>query len=128
MLPLVIIRKVLIGSLFALLLAGCGATNGKPTVDLIVQDDPVQGWNLYMSTNNFSFTPEELSTGADDNEGYALLTVNGQVITRLYSEWTYMPGLPVGSNTISVTLYHNDHTPVMIEGVEVSDAAVVVAN
>lgn len=110
-----------------LLLTGCSSIAGTPTVDLIVQNDTKAGWNLYLSTNNFSFTPENLSSGSSDNEGYALLTVNGQVITRLYSEWTYLPGLPVGTNTIAVTLYHNDHTPITVDGTEISDAEQVTA-
>lgn len=102
-----------------LLLSACGM--GSPTVDLQVETDGNQGWNLFLDTNNFAFTPEKLMTGADDNEGYAVLIVNGQYITRIYSEWTHIPGLPEGLNTISVSLYHNDHTPVMIDGNEVAD-------
>lgn len=120
-------RLLFAGTLFALLLTGC-SSSGSPTVDLIVQDDPIEGWNLFLSTNNFTFTPEEIATGGvTDNKGYAMLIVNGQVITRLYSEWTYLPGLPVGNNTIGVALYHNDNTPVVVDGVEVSDAEVIVA-
>jgi len=117
----------LAGSVFALLLTGCSG-GGNPTVDLTVKDDPVEGWNLYVETTNFTFTPDEISAPADDNKGYALLIVNGQVITRLYSDWTYLPGLPVGNNTIGIALYHNDHTPVVVDGTEVTDAEVVVAS
>lgn len=114
-----------IGTVFALLLTGC---SGTPSVDLTVHNDPVAGWNLYVDAKNFSYTPEKLSTTADDNEGYAMLIVNGQVITRLYSEWTYLPGLPVGNNSISIALYRNNHTPVTVDDKEVVDTETVVAN
>ena len=94
---------------------------GSPSVDLKVETDDNQGWNLYLDTKNFTFTPEKLTDKADDNEGYAILIVNGQYITRLYSEWTHIPGLPEGVNRINVTLFHNDHTPIQIDGTDVAD-------
>ncbi|NEP18461.1 MAG: hypothetical protein F6J97_16420 [Leptolyngbya sp. SIO4C1] len=107
-----------------------------PTVSLMLYPDPVQGWNLQLETTNFEFAPERVNESSLPNEGHAHLYINGEKVTRLYSEWYHLPSLPPGEHEIVVGLNANGHEALMhddspIEAsvmVEVSDAAAATPN
>ncbi|MEM8810294.1 MAG: hypothetical protein AAGF01_30120 [Cyanobacteria bacterium P01_G01_bin.38] len=80
-----------------------------PTVDLTITPDPVSGWNLQVETTDFAFVPAQVNQKSTPNAGHAHLYINDEKITRLYSEWHYLPSLPPGDHEIVVSLNANGH-------------------
>jgi hypothetical protein len=88
---------------------------GAPQVAITVEQDPVNGWNVTLSTNNFTFTPQMVNGENVDNTGHAHLYVEGVKIARLYGPHFHIPLLPVGDHEISVSLSSNDHSYYVID-------------
>lgn len=89
-----------------------------PSVELNVSEDPTTGWNIQLITENITFTPENASKEHVDGEGHAHLHINGDKITRIYSEWFHIPSdwLDLGTHELMVTLSSNDHRDYSIDG------------
>ncbi|MBE7380679.1 MAG: hypothetical protein F6J95_004640 [Leptolyngbya sp. SIO1E4] len=87
-----------------------------PTVTLAVYPDPVAGWNIEAQTENWDFAPERVNQSSITTEGHAHLYLNGEKLTRLYSEWYYQPSLPPGEHTLTVSLNANGHEALMHNG------------
>lgn len=49
-------------------------------------------------------------------EGHAHIYLNGEKLTRVYSEWYYIPSLPPGEHTLTVGLNANGHEALMCNG------------
>ncbi len=96
-----------------------------PTVALSVTPDPVAGWNVHVQTQNWQFAPEQVNQSSMTTEGHAHLYLNGQKLTRIYSEWFYLPSLPSGQHTISVALNANGHEALMHNGQAIADAVTI---
>lgn len=96
-----------------------------PTVKLIVSKDRKKGWNLNIQTTNFTFAPENVNQPGNYREGHAHLYINGQKITRIYSDWYYLPALESGRDEITVSLNTNDHKTLTVRGKAISDTAIV---
>ena len=80
-----------------------------PSVTVIVHPDARKGWNLEVQTEHFTFTPEQVNDVNQPNVGHGHLYVNGEKITRLYSNWFYLDHLDAGTNEITVSLHANGH-------------------
>lgn len=89
---------------------------GAPQVDIAVEKDPMDGWNVTITTMNFSFTPELVNGEHIDNTGHAHLYVGGLKIARLYGPHFHLPDLPEGAHDISVTLSSNSHDYYVVGG------------
>ncbi|MBR8827459.1 MAG: hypothetical protein DSM107014_06055 [Gomphosphaeria aponina SAG 52.96 = DSM 107014] len=87
-----------------------------PTVDLIVHEDAVKGWNLEVQVTNFQFAPENVNQTSTPTEGHAHLYINGEKITRIYGNWYYLGELAPGQNEITVSLNANGHESLMYNG------------
>lgn len=85
------------------------ANQPTPTVALAVEPDPVTGWNIEVRTENWTFAPERVNQDSVTTEGHAHLYLNGEKITRIYSQWYYQPSLPSGEHTLTVGLNANGH-------------------
>lgn len=89
-----------------------------PTVDLAVEPDPVAGWNVQVTAENFRFAPEEVANPGDWNAGHAHLYLDGKKVARLYGPWFHLTGVEPGDRTLRVTLNTNDHRDLKVgEGV-----------
>ena len=97
-----------------------------PTLDLVIQEDPMAGWNAQLKTTHFTFAPERASTDHIDGEGHAHLYINGEKITRLYGEWYHIGSLPTGENEIRVNLNANNHAAFTVNGEEIEDSVTIV--
>lgn len=97
-----------------------------PTVDLVVHKDPMAGWNLQLKTTHFEFAPERASTDHVDGEGHAHLYIDGEKITRLYSEWYHVGSLSTGTHEVRVNLNANDHAAFTVNGEEIEDTETIV--
>lgn len=99
-----------------------------PSVSVDVIKDEKDGYNIYLKTKNYRFTPEKVNSESIQGEGHAHIYVNGIKVARLYGEWFYLPSneLREGENIIEVTLNSNDHSEWVIDGVHISAEAVVI--
>ncbi|MGI0481726.1 hypothetical protein ACN4EE_13160 [Geminocystis sp. CENA526] len=96
-----------------------------PTIKIIVSPDKVKGWNLEIQSSNFVFKPENINQNSNINEGHGHLYINGEKITRIYSNWYHIPELPKGKNEIKVTLNTNLHEDLMYKGNVIQDVVII---
>jgi len=101
------------------------AGQSVPTVTLTVEPDPVSGWNLHIQTENWAFAPEQVNQTSLPTEGHAHLYVNGEKVTRIYSQWYHLPSLPPGEHRLTVGLNANGHETLTHNG-EPIEASVTV--
>lgn len=93
-----------------------GDMANAPTVDIVLHEDEVSGWNLEIITENFEFSPETVNQDNMSGKGHAHIYVNDEKLVRLYSKWMYLDALPSGETTVSVTLNSNDHRVISVNG------------
>ncbi len=82
-----------------------------PALRIRLSADTMDGFNVFLETQNFRFTPENVDTAPVANEGHAHLYVNGEKVARMYSPWHHLPGklLREGINRLEVEFSTNDH-------------------
>ena len=95
-----------------------------PTVHFVLTKDALDGWNLHITTTNFTFTPEKENQAPVANEGHAHLYING-VLTVVYSPWFHIDSLPAGTDTVTVSLNANDHSIFTYKGIKVQEVQTV---
>ena len=80
-----------------------------PTIDIsLIKNKPF--YQIKTTVNNFNFTPEKNMKNNLPTEGYGKLFINGEYVSRIYSEYHFVKILPVGINEIKVILSTNlDH-------------------
>lgn len=96
-----------------------------PALTVRVDDDPVRGWNLYVGTANFKFTPSDVGGESSPSSGHAHLYINEEPIQRIYSNWTHLPDLPPGTNQVRVTLNANSHETLTTQGQPIEETVTV---
>ena len=74
-----------------------------------VFQDPISGWNLYIETEDFKFTPENVSSKHVPGSGHAHLMINGNKVARIYSNWFHIPQLEYHIKELEITLNSNSH-------------------
>ncbi len=100
---------------------------GKPVPAITVRmdEDKVNGWNLYVGTANFTFTPKEVGGESSYTGGHANLYINDEPSRRIYSTWTHIPTLPPGANEIRVTLNANGYETLTTQDTPIEDSVTV---
>ena len=96
-----------------------------PTIEMVLYEDAVSGWNLQIITTNFSFTPEAVNQENKAGEGHAHIYVNGDKLARLYSPWMHIGKLPAGQVTVSASLNANDHSTLSVGNKPLSAEVVI---
>ncbi len=86
-----------------------------PGVAIQLHKDPMAGWNLQVTPQNFRFAPQNASSADVDGEGHAHVYVNGEKLARLYANWMHIPALPEGAE-VKVSLNTNSHKTLQVEG------------
>ncbi|MEM6436855.1 MAG: hypothetical protein AAF773_23835 [Cyanobacteria bacterium P01_D01_bin.115] len=97
-----------------------------PEVVIDVFADSVAGWNVAVAIANWSFAPEQVNINNLTTEGHAHLYLNGEKLTRLYSEWYYIPELPPGEHVLTVGLNTNTHEALMHDGMPIEASIQVI--
>ena len=92
----------------------------KPSLTLTANKDVMAGWNLQIEPNNFEFAPQRVNQANAVGEGHAHLYINGEKITRLYSNWYYLNNLQPGVHSVMVVLNANNHGTLILQGRKVS--------
>jgi hypothetical protein len=98
---------------------------GAPEVAVEITKDPVDGWNMTVLTENFTFTPNMVNSVNVVNTGHAHLYINDVKIARLYSPYFHIPDLAMGDYEISVNLSTNDHSYYVINGEKIESRVVI---
>ena len=101
------------------------ANQPVPKVSLVIYPDSIAGWNVEVQTENWTFAPEQVNQSSLTTEGHAHLYLNGEKITRIYSQWHYLPSLPPGEHILSVGLNANNHETLMHNGQPIEASVVV---
>ncbi len=86
-----------------------------PSVAIQLHKDPMAGWNLQVTPQNFRFAPQHASAADADGEGHAHVYVNGEKLARLYARWMHIPALPGGAE-VKVSLNTNSHSALLVGG------------
>jgi hypothetical protein len=81
----------------------------KTRVRVVVKTDAMKGYNLYVTTNGFTWAPNHVNQKHKRGEGHAHLYVDGEKLTRLYGPAFYLGELSPGTHAVRVTLNGNDH-------------------
>lgn len=96
-----------------------------PAISVRIDADPVQGWNLYVGTANFTFEPAKVDGESRPTTGHAYLYINDKPVQRIYSTWTHLPTLPGGENVVKVTLNANGHESLTTQGEPIEDSVTI---
>jgi hypothetical protein len=101
---------------------------GQPVPEITVNlyPDPVAGWNLQVQTANWEFAPAAVNTTSNLTEGHGHLYINGEKVTRIYSEWYHLPSLPPGEHVLTVGLNANGHEMLMHDGAPIEASVTVI--
>ena len=92
-----------------------------PSMRIHMAADSMDGFNIFLETENFRFTPQSVDTLPVSNEGHAHLYVNGVKVARMYSPWHHLSTklLREGINRLEVEFSTNDHSVWSIAGVPI---------
>ena len=71
--------------------------------------DGTSAANLKITTEGFTFAPENVNGPHVDGEGHAHVYVDGVKINRVYGPWYHLGGLAPGERSIRITLNANSH-------------------
>ena len=92
-----------------------------PSMRIHMNADSMDGFNIFLETQNFRFTPRSVDTLPVANEGHAHLYVNGEKVARMYSPWHHLSRklLRDGINRLEVEFSTNDHSVWALAGVPI---------
>ena len=85
-------------------------------VDAELIPDTIVGYAVRISTEGFTFTPEDVNGEHVDGEGHAHIYVDGERRGRIYTEWWHLTGLEAGTREVRIELNGNDHAPYEVDG------------
>lgn len=92
-----------------------------PSVNMSVTEDRLNGWNIILETENFTFVPESVGLPHEPGEGHAHLYINDVKADRMYGSYAYIGSLPAGEYTFKVALNTNSHRVYAVNGEEIAD-------
>ncbi len=91
-----------------------------PSVWMEITPDPIEGYNILFNTINFKFTPEHINMDHVMGEGFINLYVNGEKVSRVYSDIFHVDLKNAGTYEIVATLNSNSQSEYCIRGVPIS--------
>lgn len=99
-----------------------------PTITHLVFPDAMDGYNVQILADNFTFTPASINREVVEGEGHAHVYVNGVKIARVYGNWYHLPSalFEPGVNIVSVSLNANDHSEWAVEGEPIASTVRVI--
>ena len=87
------------------------------SLELRAHPDAPGGYNLQVIPAGFAF---------GGGQGYGQLSLDGTLVTRLYTDWQQLPPLEPGTHTVSVALRDNQGRPYHWQGQPVAATITVV--
>lgn len=97
-----------------------------PSVDLIIREDMMGGYNIELNTTGFEFTPQNFGSEHVSGEGHAHLYVDDVKLSRIYSQYSYLPKLTSGEHEVFVTLSTNNHMEYAVDGQTIIDRETII--
>ena len=98
---------------------------GMMSLEVMAHSDPLGGYNLQVMPHGFTFAPQNIDGEHVPGEGYGIVSINGEVHARLYTEWLKLPALDTGVHDIEVRLISNNHMPYRSHSEPVTASAMV---
>ena len=92
------------------------ADEAVPTVAFDITRDSMGGYDVHVTTTNFTFAPQDLGGAPVAGEGHAHLYIDDTLIVML-GDWYHIDALSPGTHTIRVGLFNNDHSAYSVNGV-----------
>ena len=89
-----------------------------PTIAFTITKDTMDGYDVHVTTTNFTFTPEQLNLAAAPGDGHVHLYIDDKLIVML-GPWFHIDTLSSGTHTIRVSLNNNDHSVYTVNGAPV---------
>lgn len=101
-----------------------------PEVDIEVQPDTDDSWDVRLTVDNFRFSPAGAKAKAVEGRGLAYLFVDGRLVSRLRGPDCRIAGelVPRGTHTVTVRLYADDGTVWAVDGDPIESAADITAS
>lgn len=99
-----------------------------PSIQMELTKDSKAGYNLSITTQNYTFTPEKVNAEPIPGEGHAHIYVDGIKIARLYGNAFHIPTdtLSKGSHEVRVTLNANDHSDWVYDGEHIQATGTII--
>ena len=85
------------------------------SVRIRLDQDPVDGWNLFIETTGFTWAPEHAGSDTAESEGHAHLSIDGVKVARVYEPAVYLSSMDPGPHIVTVGLYGNNHAPYVFD-------------
>ncbi|MDR3558380.1 MAG: hypothetical protein P4L61_02510 [Candidatus Pacebacteria bacterium] len=100
-----------------------------PTVSFTIVKDALDGWDLHVTTANFTWTPQNINQAPIADEGHAHLYIDG-ALTVLLAPWYHVNSnvLPPGKHTVTVSLNANDHSVFSTDGQNIQETQTLVVS
>lgn len=97
-----------------------------PTISWTLTKDTLDGYDLYASTTNFTFTPQLINQAPIVDQGHIHLYIDG-VLYVVFSNWYHIDSadLPPGKHTITVSLNANDHSVFWANGNDIEETQTI---
>lgn len=101
-----------------------------PEVDIEVQPDTDDSWDVRLTVRNFRFSPPGAKPKAVEGRGLVYLFVDGRLVSRLRTPDCRIPGelVPRGTHTVTARLHADDGTVWAVDGEPVESAADITAS
>ncbi|MEM8538442.1 MAG: hypothetical protein AAGF56_11360 [Pseudomonadota bacterium] len=96
-----------------------------PSVAMDITRDPLSGWNMLVTVENFTFAPEQIAAPGAPDMGHGHVYLNGEKFARLYGPHFHLPDLVPGTHIVQVTLNTNDHDTLMVDGMPVAAETII---
>lgn len=97
----------------------------NPLTGLRVVKDAVKGWNVFIDTVGFTFSPENAGGSHVVGEGHAHIYVDGVKLGRVYGGAYYLAALELGEHVVRVTLNANSHADYTFDGQPIEESVAI---
>ncbi len=94
-------------------------------VDISAAVEPGGGVNVYITTENWRWAPEEVNKDHSPGAGHAHVYVDGVKVNRVYGPAYYLTDLSPGTHEVRVTLTANAHNVLLVNGEPVEKTVMV---
>ena len=87
--------------------------------------EPGGGVNVFITTENWRWAPEEVNQDHSPGAGHAHIYVDGVKINRVYGPAYHLTDLSPGTHEVRVTLTTNSHNEMLVNGEPVEETVMV---
>jgi hypothetical protein len=102
------------------------AGTAVPTVSFTLTKDTLDGYDLHVTTTNFTLTPQNINQTPVVDQGHFHFYIDGTLYV-VFGDWYHIPSteLPPGKHTVTVSLNANDHSVFWANGQNIQSTQTV---